>query len=175
MTFLDKLMFWKKNDDFGADLGLGKDGGLGGNDFSQGMGNNFNDFGGNFGQNNADMGQGFGQSQNDLATGFPGDNFGMGSSPGSNPASSGFGAPRQGMPQAQQSYAPSVHPMYPSYGSQGAPIMPQQPSHQDMVGKDIEIVSSKIDALRATLESINQRLANIERIAYGEQEKRGRW
>ncbi|MBI4149654.1 hypothetical protein HY491_04350 [Candidatus Woesearchaeota archaeon] len=43
------------------------------------------------------------------------------------------------------------------------------------VGKDIEIISSKLDALRAGLESINQRLAHIERIAEGEQDTRRRW
>jgi len=40
------------------------------------------------------------------------------------------------------------------------------------VAKDIEIVSSKLDALRASLESINQRLAHLERIAEGDQPER---
>ncbi len=50
----------------------------------------------------------------------------------------------------------------------------QQP---EFVGKDIEVISAKLDALRASLESINQRLANLERVAYGEfEQKRGpRW
>ncbi|HLD07334.1 MAG TPA: hypothetical protein VJC16_07445 [Candidatus Nanoarchaeia archaeon] len=43
------------------------------------------------------------------------------------------------------------------------------------VAKDIEVVSSKLDALRAGLESINQRLAHLERIAEGEQDTRRRW
>jgi len=36
---------------------------------------------------------------------------------------------------------------------------------QGLVSKDIEILSAKIDSLKAMLESINQRLANLERIA----------
>ena len=40
--------------------------------------------------------------------------------------------------------------------------------------KNLEVISSKLDALRASLESINQRLANIEAIARGEQEDQRR-
>jgi len=50
-------------------------------------------------------------------------------------------------------------------------IPPQQPT---FVQKDIEIVSSKLDALRATLDAMNQRLVNIERMATNEQEKKRR-
>ena len=55
-----------------------------------------------------------------------------------------------------------------------SPFEMQQPSYaaprQDMT-KDVEIISAKIDALKAMLESISQRIANIERIAQSEQEK----
>ena len=47
-----------------------------------------------------------------------------------------------------------------------------------MLKKDIEIISSKLDALKAGIESINQRLMNIERIAIAEQqpqERRREW
>jgi len=71
----------------------------------------------------------------------------------------------------------------PSFGQQQRPFQAQQPSYpqqQQMftVDKDMEIISSKLDALRASLESLNQRLANIERIARGEEEERhtrSRW
>ena len=50
----------------------------------------------------------------------------------------------------------------------------QQPSYTSdsnyIASKNLEVISSKLDALRASLESINQRLANIEAIARGEQE-----
>ncbi len=54
-----------------------------------------------------------------------------------------------------------------------SPFAQQQYSapQQDYVSKDLEIISAKIDALKAMLESISQRIATIERIAQGEQEK----
>jgi hypothetical protein len=39
-------------------------------------------------------------------------------------------------------------------------------------GNQFEIVSAKLDAIKANLDAINQRLANIERLAYGEQDKK---
>src|SRR3989338_5731969 len=42
----------------------------------------------------------------------------------------------------------------------------KQVQYPSAVEKDIEVVSAKLDSIRATLESINQRLLNIERIAY---------
>lgn len=42
-------------------------------------------------------------------------------------------------------------------------LQPQPSFHPDILAKDIEIVSYKLDAIKATLESINQRLANLER------------
>ncbi|MBW3022110.1 hypothetical protein KY328_04250 [Candidatus Woesearchaeota archaeon] len=38
-----------------------------------------------------------------------------------------------------------------------------------LINKDLEVISAKLDALKATLEAINQRLTNIERIAAGEE------
>jgi len=48
----------------------------------------------------------------------------------------------------------------------------QQPLSSEgyIASKNLEVISSKLDALRVSLESINQRLANIEAIARGEQE-----
>ena len=42
-------------------------------------------------------------------------------------------------------------------------------------GKEIEVVSAKLDAIRAALETLNQRLASIERYMQTEQDfkKRG--
>ncbi len=37
-----------------------------------------------------------------------------------------------------------------------------------MLKKDLEIISSKLDAIKASLESLNQRVENIERIAMSE-------
>lgn len=68
--------------------------------------------------------------------------------------------------QQQNNFQPSFQPQ-PSYPAS------QQPSYQGdsyINSKNLEVISSKLDALRATMESINQRLANIEAIARGEQE-----
>lgn len=47
-----------------------------------------------------------------------------------------------------------------------APPQPMAPP----ISKDIELISAKLDALKASLDTLNQRLANIERIARGEHE-----
>lgn len=52
---------------------------------------------------------------------------------------------------------------------------PQQMQPPVSVSKDLEILSAKLDALKALLESINQRLQNLERIAHGEYEQHGRY
>lgn len=74
-------------------------------------------------------------------------------------------------------------------GSYGLPTQPQQqpsfqrpqpsqpqfqqtsPQQSFTAEKDMEIISSKLDALRAILDSINQRLANLETIAKGEEDQ----
>ena len=56
--------------------------------------------------------------------------------------------------------------------SYAPPSYPQQYQDQNYVTtKNLEVISSKLDALRASLDSVNQRLANIESIARGEQEE----
>jgi len=80
--------------------------------------------------------------------------------------------------QVQQPYQryPSFQPQQ---GFQPAPSFQPQPAYQQpsyssndnfIASKNLEVISSKLDALRASIESINQRLANIEAIARGEQE-----
>lgn len=65
---------------------------------------------------------------------------------------------------------------YPSFQQTSFQPQPafQQPSYSSsdsyIASKNLEVISSKLDALRVSLESINQRLANIEAIARGEQE-----
>ncbi|MEA3429730.1 MAG: hypothetical protein U9R08_00495 [Nanoarchaeota archaeon] len=52
---------------------------------------------------------------------------------------------------------------------------PQQNPHQrepQIINKDLELISAKLDGLRATLDAINQRLTNIERIASGEKHEK---
>ncbi len=78
------------------------------------------------------------------------------------------GYPGQAMPQEDFGLPPP--------GLSHRPIPPpsrQAPLQADMLQKDIEIISSKLDALRATLEAINQRLSNIEREVF--ERRRGGW
>jgi len=61
-------------------------------------------------------------------------------------------------------------------GPSGYSTFQQSPAPQMAGNHDMEVVAAKLDAIRATLDSINQRLANVERIAYAEQEEhRKQW
>lgn len=54
------------------------------------------------------------------------------------------------------------------------PLGMQQAAGAD-ISKDFEILSAKLDAVKASLESINQRLANLERIASESEKKKRTW
>lgn len=107
-----------------------------------------------------DLGKDLGLDK-DLGLGMgPSPDLGMGMEPSQQPMQ-----PFQKYPSFQQQ--PSFQPQ--SFQPQTF----QQPSYSNedfMTSKNLEVISSKLDALRATMESINQRLANIEAIARGEQE-----
>ena len=101
--------------------------------------------------------------------------FGAGGAPGfGEPMGSpdmGYGMPSQD-PMAQPvqpgGYSPEsmgferVSPGTPSYSQ------PNQNISDINLGKDMELISAKLDAIKAELDSINQRLKRIERIAEGE-------
>ena len=130
MGILDKVMFWKKKDEF-SDIGLGDKENLA---FGDELG----------GQPGAAPGAGLGTNPPDL-----------GPDPGLGPQ------PSPSMPQ---------QPSMPSFSQ--PPIQPQ-PSYnpqQDLESKSLEVISSKLDAIRASIDSLNQRLANLEAIARGEEE-----
>jgi len=75
-------------------------------------------------------------------------------------------------PSAQQ-----AEPAYPDLSKPytAAPAFPHENVDVYRLSKEIEVVSSKIDAVKAAIESIGQRLANLERIAEAEPEKRKHW
>ena len=164
MGFADKLMFWKKDkkDDF-SDLGMGDIGKdtFGGSDpFAQ---------------------QGAAPDADALGSPFGGTS---GSDSFSTPA--GFAdrgvqpaqQPQQGMNSfSQQSQQSSFSGPSPSQPYAVSPSSTHASSDEDrhttyITNKNLEILSSKLDALRAAIDSMSQRLENIERIAYGEQEKK---
>ncbi|MBI2522988.1 hypothetical protein HYW19_01225 [Candidatus Woesearchaeota archaeon] len=136
MGILDKVMFWKKKDEF-ADAGLGEKGNLA--------------FGDDFGH-----------------VGFPGQNAAPGTDLGSDVGGRGYGSYGQQYPQPQGFSQQRSFPQQPSF-SQPYP-QPGYNPQQEMESKNLEIISSKLDALRASIESLNQRLANLEAIARGDEE-----
>lgn len=156
MGVLDKLAFWKKKDDFdlgadfGADLGLGPGPNMG------------------LGQN---MGQGMGQD------------FGMPPSPRGMQPNTGLDQNMNlGMPDdtgfsnlGQSQYSQPPGRPVPMQQPFGTPMQPPQPTQSDFRNDKFEVISAKLDSIRYTLDSINQRLANLERVAYGENNKKRGW
>ena len=148
MGFLDKLMFWKKDDfgDLSKDLNLG-------NDFSSG---NFNDeFNNKYGSDAV----------------LQGDQLGLQASSSGMPQDSWQNQPSQdyGMRSQNQQY-PSSSPraQHPGPGYEKPELVQEQQSQSFNVSnytaqKEFEVVSAKLDALRAGLDAMNQRLATIER------------
>ncbi len=129
MGILDKLMFWKKKDEF-SDIGLGDKP----------------------------------SSKVDLGLGLE---YGTNNEP---PQSLGLEPPAMQQPYPQMQ--PPSQQMPPSFGNTPNLNQPQMQSQDYAMSKNLEVVSSKLDALRAALDSINQRLANLEAIARGEEDNR---
>lgn len=72
--------------------------------------------------------------------------------------------PQQSFSQPSFQQQPSFQPAYPSSpGIAGS-------NDNYIASKNLEVISSKLDALKASLDSLSQRVANIEAIARGEQE-----
>lgn len=78
-------------------------------------------------------------------------------------------APKAMAVPAGEPAAPAAAPMGapPGFAPQPMPMAAPPP-----ISKDIELLSAKLDALKALLENINQRLQNLERIARGEHHER---
>lgn len=172
MGLLDKAKFWKKDDDALGDM--------------------------------SDLGD-FGLEENPGAGGDPGgtaDDLGLGQDFRAQPSGQAMpGTEAHQMPgSAQQAPeeaggsidSPSSFAQQAQQGASGAgPQQPQPtpyhevpspaaqaPAHQGAGGemaKDIEIIHAKLDAIRSSLDSINQRLATLERIASGDNKSRYSW
>jgi hypothetical protein len=80
----------------------------------------------------------------------------------------GLNTPTQARPQ--QAYTAPAQQQYPQPAQQ---YQPQGPELRD-IAKDIEIIHAKLDAIKSSLDAVNQRLATLERMAGGEQ-KRYTW
>ncbi|MBI2550649.1 hypothetical protein HYV83_05755 [Candidatus Woesearchaeota archaeon] len=146
---LGKLLPWKRKDE----LGLGPDLGLGGMGAVEGQNMGLGGLGGG----------GYGSQQGSMSS-MPGMTFDQPMQP-----MPGLGGLPQ-YPQAQPFGASQV-PQMEAFQRNQAYERPYSP------GKDFEIVSAKLDALKAALDSINQRLALIERYFQVEQDlkRKGGW
>lgn len=148
MGFLDKLAFWKKDDLGSFDKGLD----IGKNDFgSMDLGGPNNDFN----ANNIGMPTPS-QGMPDMT------NFrGVGDTNGQNEMNRTI--QQQLGPDPMADSSPSFSTYSPKSNFQEVPRQNATNSHE------IEVISAKLDAIRATLDAVNQRLSNLERAAYPEQ------
>ncbi|HLD43331.1 MAG TPA: hypothetical protein VJB08_05095 [Candidatus Nanoarchaeia archaeon] len=94
----------------------------------------------------------------------------LGQMPGEMPADTG--RPQFSYPNAPELVPPAES--FPRHGmaGMGASMGYSGSDSSFILAKDIEILSSKLDALRAGIESINQRLANLERMAGADNQQR---
>lgn len=74
--------------------------------------------------------------------------------------------------QPQYGYPPPGQGFMPQPNFQQMPQMESFQSHQNFsANRDMELIAAKLDAIKAILENLNQRIANLERIAKGEDEQ----
>ena len=73
-----------------------------------------------------------------------------------------FGDPPTELNQANEPFSPQ----------RSAEVPPQQPTQQLTSGnRDLELISSKLDTIKAILGSLDQRIANLEKLSVGENKK----
>lgn len=152
MAFMDKLKFWKKSD---ASLGLDSTKGIG---LDNSLSKTYDPALGNIG---ADMGTTY------LGSGFNNQNP----------------TPQHDDFEHDGSFSPTSFQQAQAFQQQRVQPMQQSLSKEYSYGvdKDLEVISAKLDSIRAMLESLNQRVANIERIANASQQtipnknQYGRW
>ncbi len=147
MGLLDKLMFWKKEDEFGLDNLNNKD---------------FNVGGLTDDPLNSSSPSSFGAEKSPF-----GDDQSIGSSPqlGNTP----FPTTSQNMPGTR-----STGNSFPPSSSQNQPWQSLSPQPTNS-SKDLELINSKLDTLRAMLQSIDQRLNEMERTTAGDKQKQRLW
>ena len=113
-----------------------------------------------------------GLGQAPQGTGFGGFPGGPGDMTSGAPFDPGMGGGMQQYPgAAQQTFGMPQRPEMDAFRGN------QQYAQQYTAGKDIEIISAKLDAIKAALEALNQRLGTIERYIQTEQDfkRRGGW
>jgi hypothetical protein len=71
-------------------------------------------------------------------------------------------------------FAPESHNENPSF-YQDSSGSKQNNVPQHNIGKDIELISSKLDYLKAAIDNLSQRLGRLEQMAENEQDQKYRW
>lgn len=172
MGILNKLTFWKKDDlipgpsDMGAqDIDLGDTTGL---NSPTGYSPNKDGLGGNVGLNNP---TGYSPNQTGLSNSLNnpnGNNFGNTGMDGA-----GFNA-ESGNPSLSSKFEP-VEEKPSSFNNINQNMMP--PEDLSTLSKNIEIISSKVDTIKAILDNLSHKIDKIEKIAEAEDEgqKGSRW
>ncbi len=164
MSFLDKLMFWKKEDDFGTQ-DFSSSNPFGQSAAQQPGFDSPSPFGGDPFSAQSQQSQGFGDSQNGgFASPFD--------TPDSNPfASPNMASPdafsQQNQPFGQSSFGTQNQGMSQSFSqnSQNTQPLSSGQSHEyggEMHKKDIELVLSRLDLIRSEIDNVNHRLNLIE-------------
>lgn len=100
------------------------------------------------------------------------------SSFGKAPETPAFGHEPDFASEQQFSEGPAIPPAYnqPAPPSNETPAAFQQQGDNispDMLSKDLQLISSKLDTIKAQIEQMNQRIINIEKKAYEEEHKEG--
>jgi len=178
MGMFDKVKFWKKEDDF-SDLSNLGDFGL---EEKPGAPSDLGGLGGDIG---AGLGGGLGEMPNmgmhDMPGAVPTHREEVQPTQASKDLSEQFGikpaAPTQQPTQQQpfQQYPTSQPQPQQQFQAQQPYQQYQQAPNLGEMAKDIEIIHAKLDAIKSTLDAINQRLATIERMAGGEPRQKYTW
>ena len=96
-------------------------------------------------------------------------NIGLGTQPGL--GQTPMSPPMQPSQPSYPSFQTTPSAPSPGLGSQPQAFGPMRQEQQSYtISKEIEVISSKLDALRAAIDNLSQRLASIERMAYAEQQ-----
>ncbi len=154
-----KLKFWKKDNPVNTDLGGGADPLKSNPSFDRGQG---------FGEKPFDTGLGnVGAGSFNASPAPMGGDMGtiyLGSAQKDSPGQEAMNITPLGTPLSARSQTPQY-----MHHSLQSSQMHQDPDYIYGLEKDLEVISAKLDSIRAMLESLNQRVANIERLAYGQQ------
>jgi hypothetical protein len=78
-----------------------------------------------------------------------------------------FGSGSSKIGEDEEDFVPSSS----SFGLREAPLSAKPSNEMQMMAKNIEILSSKLDAIKSALETMNMKIDTIEKIALRESEK----